>query len=147
MSNSTAIQQAAKGRRVKLTDRQEQALQNFIDSGFEDPKASFIAAGYDPKTVHSAIRALRDEIQEIAEMFLVSHSPKAVKTILDVMTSEEGVAQAGNKLDAAKTVLDRIGLGKKDKVEVNHNVSGGIFILPSKDPIDDLIEVEAEVLD
>jgi hypothetical protein len=52
------------------------------------------------------------------------------------MTNPNTVPQANVKLQAAQTILDRVGLGKKDRLEVDHNVSGGIFILPEKKTID-----------
>ena len=59
------------------------------------------------------------------------------------MKSDKPVPQANNKLQAAQTILDRAGVVKTDKVDINHNVSGGIFILPEKHTID--IEAEEEV--
>ena len=52
------------------------------------------------------------------------------------MKSDKPVPQANNKLQAAQTILDRAGVVKTDKVDINHNVSGGIFILPEKHTID-----------
>ena len=52
------------------------------------------------------------------------------------MKSNKPVPQANNKLQAAQTILDRAGVVKTDKLDVNHNVSGGIFILPEKHTID-----------
>jgi len=52
------------------------------------------------------------------------------------MNSNKPVPQANNKLAAAQTILDRAGVVKTDKLDVNHNVSGGIFILPEKQTID-----------
>ena len=52
------------------------------------------------------------------------------------MKSDKPVPQANNKLQAAQTILDRAGVVKTDKLDVNHNVSGGIFILPEKQTID-----------
>jgi hypothetical protein len=51
------------------------------------------------------------------------------------MTSDDSIPQANVKLQAAQTILDRVGLGKQDRMEVNHNVNGGIFILPEKETI------------
>ena len=48
------------------------------------------------------------------------------------MTSDKPMPNINAKLQAAQTLLDRVGVTKQDKVEVNHNVSGGIFILPEK---------------
>ena len=70
-----------------------------------------------------------------------SHDPHAAFKLLDVLNSDKPIPQASNKLQAAQTILDRVGLGKSDRLQVDHNVSGGIFILPEKDTI------EAEVVD
>ena len=41
-------------------------------------------------------------------------------------------ASGEERLQAAQTILDRVGLGKTERVDVNHNVQGGLFILPAK---------------
>ena len=43
--------------------------------------------------------------------------------------------QANVRLQAAQTILDRIGLGKTDRLDVNHTVQGGFFILPAKEEV------------
>jgi hypothetical protein len=64
------------------------------------------------------------------------------------MKSDKPIPQANNKLAAAQTILDRAGVVKTDKLDVNHNVSGGIFILPEKQTIDIKAEDgEYEVVD
>ena len=53
------------------------------------------------------------------------------------MDSKRPIVQANNKLAAAQTLLDRVGVSKVDKVDVNHNVNnGGIFLMPDKAPLD-----------
>ena len=52
------------------------------------------------------------------------------------MESKRPVIQANNKLAAATTLLDRVGVAKVDRVDVNHNVGGGIFLMPDKAPIE-----------
>jgi len=42
-------------------------------------------------------------------------------------------------MEAAKQILDRIGLVKKDQVDINMNLKHGIFILPGKDPVEESI--------
>ena len=144
-TNTTAINQAvaAAGNRKELTEKQEAFMQNFMDNGFTDAKQCAINAGYSPKMALSVVRSLKDEIMELAEMMMVEDAPRAVLTFREVMESNEGIPQASAKMDAAKTVLDRIGLGKKEKVDVNHNVSGGIFLIPAKQEIK---VVEGEVV-
>ena len=56
------------------------------------------------------------------------------------MTSDDAIPQVNTKLQAAQTILDRVGVSKKERLDINHNVNGGIFVLPEKKPI----EVEAE---
>ena len=52
------------------------------------------------------------------------------------MDSKRPIIQANNKLAAATTLLDRVGVSKVDRVDVNHNVqSGGIFLMPDKQPL------------
>jgi hypothetical protein len=51
------------------------------------------------------------------------------------MKSDKPVPQANNKLQAAQTILDRAGVVKTDKLDINHSVSGGIFILPEKQTV------------
>lgn len=121
----------ATGRKSPLTELQQKALANVVDNPL-DVKQAFLDAGYDTKSVHAAIRALKDEIIELAEMQLVTDAAAATHTIRKIMLAEEAIPMASQKLDASKTVLDRIGLGKKQEMDVNHNVSGGLFILPAK---------------
>jgi hypothetical protein len=52
------------------------------------------------------------------------------------MSTEHSVPQANIKVQAAQTILDRVGVTKKERLDVNHNVTGGIFILPEKQTID-----------
>jgi hypothetical protein len=52
------------------------------------------------------------------------------------MSTEHSVPQANIKVQAAQTILDRVGVTKKERLDVNHNVTGGIFILPEKQIVD-----------
>lgn len=126
------IQRLNNKRKKPLTEMQEQALRNFVANGYTDIRQALLDAGYSPNNLTVAARSLKSEMIELAEELLVSSAPRAAVTITGIMTSDEAVSQASNKLDAAKTVLDRIGLGKKDQLDVHHEVSGGIAILPPK---------------
>ena len=66
------------------------------------------------------------------------------------MESKRPIVQANNKLAAAQTLLDRVGVSKVDKVDINHNMnSGGIFLMPDKAPLDleETEDGEYEVMD
>ena len=46
------------------------------------------------------------------------------------------------KLQAAQTLLDRVGVAKRDKLDITHTSESGIFILPEKKPILEAEDVE-----
>ena len=48
------------------------------------------------------------------------------------MDSTQPIPQANVRIQAAQTILDRVGLGKKDTLDVNVNDTSGLFILPTK---------------
>ena len=61
---------------------------------------------------------------------LALNAPKAAFGIVDVLDDPSALG-ARNAIQAAREVLDRSGLVKKEQVEVTTN-SGGMFILPPK---------------
>ena len=42
------------------------------------------------------------------------------------------IPQANMRIQAAQTILDRVGLGKTDRLDVTVNTSGGLFVIPAK---------------
>ena len=49
---------------------------------------------------------------------------------------EDGMTPAANiRMEAAKQILDRVGIVKKEKIDINAKVAHGIFILPPKDEL------------
>jgi len=63
-------------------------------------------------------------------------APKAAFKLVEIMESNRPIVQANNKLSAAQTLLDRVGVSKIDKLDVNHNLNSGIFVMPDKAPLD-----------
>jgi len=122
----------------KLTEKQQSFLDNLIETK-GNLKLSAELAGYSGNH-YQIIKSLRQEIVDLASDVLAREAPTAAFKLVDVMQSETAIPQANVKLQAAQTILDRVGLGKQDRMEVNHNVGGGIFILPEKQVID----IEAE---
>jgi hypothetical protein len=112
-----------------FTAKQKKFLVLFAQNNFQDVKTCAQKAGY-KVDYWSVINGLKEDIREIAENILVSSAPQAALTLNLVMDSEKPVAGAQNKLVAAKEILDRVGIVKTEKIE--HNVSGGLFLLPAK---------------
>lgn len=122
----------------KLTEKQEKFLNNLVETK-GNLKLSAELAGYSGNH-YQIIKSLRQEIVDLASNVLAREAPSAAFKLVEVMQSDNAVPQANVKLQAAQTILDRVGLGKQDRMEVNHNVSGGIFILPEKQTIDIVAE-------
>jgi hypothetical protein len=117
-----------------LTEKQEKFLNSLIETK-GNLKLSAELAGYSGNH-YQVLKALKHEIVELASDVLAREAPSAAFKLIEVMTNPNTVPQANVKLQAAQTILDRVGLGRKDRLEVDHNVSGGIFILPEKKTID-----------
>ncbi len=117
----------------KLTEKQENFLEYLLETQGDIAKAAELA-GYSGNT-NQVIKSLKQEIVDLAQNILAKEAPKAAFKLVEVMTSDKPMPNINAKLQAAQTLLDRVGVTKQDKVEVNHNVSGGIFILPEKESI------------
>ena len=127
-----------------LTKKQQAFLDNLIITE-GNPKEAAELAGYSGN-YHQVIKALREEVIELASDVLARSAPEAAFKLVEIMNSDRPLPQVGNKLQAAQTILDRVGVAKKDRLDVTHKAAGGIFILPEKQPIEaeavEIIEAE-----
>ena len=122
----------------QLTTKQENFLNNLIETK-GDLKLSAELAGYSGNH-YQVIQSLKKEIVDLATNVLAREAPRAAFKLVEVMSSTDAIPQANIKLQAAQTILDRVGVSKTERIDVNHNVSGGIFILPEKETIDIVAE-------
>ena len=122
----------------QLTIKQENFLNNLIETK-GDLKLSAELAGYSGNH-YQVIQSLKKEIVDLATNVLAREAPRAAFKLVEVMSSTDAIPQANIKLQAAQTILDRVGVSKTERIDVNHNVSGGIFILPEKETIDIVAE-------
>ena len=118
----------------KLTEKQQLFLDNIIETK-GNLKLSAELAGYSGNH-YQVIRSLKEEIVDLASNVLAREAPSAAFKLVEVMSSNTALPQANVKLQAAQTILDRVGLGKQERMQIDHNVKGGIFILPEKQTID-----------
>ena len=120
-----------------LTDKQSAFLEALLGEARGNIRAAMDIAGYSKTTATSeVVGPLKEEITERAGMMLAMNAPKAAFGIIDVLDDPSALG-ARNAISAAREVLDRSGLVKKEQVEVSGN-AGGIFILPPKTANDDL---------
>jgi len=122
----------------KLTEKQENFLSNLIETK-GNLKLSAELAGYSGNH-YQVIQSLKNEIVDLASDVLAREAPTAAFKLIEVLQSDKPLPQANIKLQAAQTILDRVGIGKKERLDVNHNIGGGIFILPEKNTIDIIAE-------
>ena len=120
-----------------LTDKQSAFLEALLGEARGNIRAAMNIAGYSKTTATTeVVGPLREEITERAGMMLAINAPKAAFGIIDVLDDPSALG-ARNAISAAREVLDRSGLVKKEQVEVSGN-AGGIFILPPKTANDDV---------
>ena len=123
----------------ELTEKQQSFLNHLVDTKGDAKKAAELA-GYSSH-YHHVVKTLKSEILELTQEILANSAPKAAFKVVEIMESNKPVVQAANKLTAAQTLLDRVGVSKVDKIDINHSVnSGGIFLMPDKAPV--VIEAE-----
>ena len=125
----------------QLTEKQQKFLDCLIETN-GNPKEAAKLAGYSGNH-YQVVKSLKNEIIDLATDVLAHSAPEAAFKLVDIMQTDRPIPQVANKLQAAQTILDRVGVTKKERLEVNHNTSGGVFILPAKNIIDaEVVEVE-----
>lgn len=120
----------------KYTEKQEAFLDALMGEAKGDIREAMNLAGYS-KTTRTAevVNGLKEEILERATMMLALNAPKAAFGMVGVLDDPTALG-ARNQISAAKEILDRTGLVKKEQVEVTAT-GGGMFILPPKNSDDD----------
>jgi len=98
-----------------------------------NPREAARIAGYSDHSYPKVVRNLKKEITELAENHLSTHSAKAATRLTDLLDEDGTTPHSNIRLAAANSILDRVGLGKKDSLDVNMKAMHGIFILPAKD--------------
>jgi len=125
-------------RKKELTVKQQSFLDHLIDTGGNAKQAAELA-GYSGNH-YQVLKSLKNEVLELTTEVLAQSAPQAAFKLLDIMNSDETIPQASNKLQAAQTILDRVGIAKTERIDINHKGTGGIFIMPEKETV--IIEAE-----
>ena len=104
-------------------------------------------AGYKETSYYNVINNLKDEIVEVATKILAKSAPQASQKLVEILESDDPIPQVNAKLQAAQTLLDRVGVAKRDKIDVTHTSASGIFLLPEKKTLIDGEAEEIRILD
>jgi len=119
----------------QLNERQ----QKFLDVLFEEAGGDVVAAkklaGYADNTpTTSIVKGIKEEILEATQMYMARNAPKAAMAMVGGLydPTELGIR---DKMSAAKELLDRTGLVKTEKMQVE--ASGGVMLMPPKAVVED----------
>ena len=119
-----------------LTDTQEKFLDALFGEARGNLKKAGELAGYSEHSYPKVVRNLKQEIISRAENYLATHSAKAATKMVDMLDEDGTTPHASIRMEAAKQILVRIGIVRKDQIDINMKSLHGIFILPAKDDID-----------
>ena len=119
----------------ELNERQQKFLEVLFEDAGGDVVTAKKLAGYSDNTPTTAIvKGLKEEILEATQMYMARNAPKAAMAMTGALfdPTELGIR---DKMSAAKELLDRTGLIKTEKVQVE--AAGGVMLMPAKAPISD----------
>jgi hypothetical protein len=128
-----------------LTVSQEKFLDALFGEAQGNPRQAGELAGYSEHSYPKVLRNLKDEIVKRAENYLAIHSAKAATRMVNLLDEDGTTPHASIRMEAAKQILDRIGVVKKDQLDINMNLKHGIFILPAKDEPEESIVTQYRI--
>jgi phage terminase small subunit len=114
----------------ELTERQQKFLDVLMDEAGGNITLAKKLAGYSPNTPNREITSsLKEEIIDITHNYLARNVPQAAIAMVSALhdPTELGIR---DKMAAAKELLDRTGLVKTEKMQVE--AKGGVMLMPAK---------------
>jgi len=119
----------------QLNERQQKFLEVLFEEAGGDMVLAKKMAGYSETSSTSAIvRGLKEEILEATQMYMARNAPKAAMAMTGALydPTELGIR---DKMSAAKELLDRVGLVKTEKMQVE--ATGSVMLMPPKAVVED----------
>ena len=120
----------------QLTERQQKFLSVLFDEAGGDVATAKKLAGYSDATrIEEVVNSsMKEEILESTQNFMARKAPKAAIAMVSGLfdPTELGIR---DKMTAAKELLDRTGLVKTEKVQVE--AKGGVMLMPPKNTEED----------
>lgn len=113
-----------------LTEQQQKFLAVLFDEAGGDVLTAKKLAGYSDQTPTTQIvNSLKEEILDATQLYLSRNAPKAAMAMVGALydPTELGIR---DKMSAAKELLDRTGLVKTEKLQVE--AKGGVMLMPPK---------------
>ena len=119
----------------ELTEQHKRFLEVLFSDANGNINAAMRMAGFsEGYSRRSLTNYLKEEIIEATQLYIAMAAPKAAVAMINAIDdpTELGLKE---KMSAAKDLLDRAGLVKTEKVQVES--TGGIMVLPAKEREED----------
>ena len=114
----------------QLTEKQQKFMQVLFDGAAGDVVMAKKLAGYaEGSSTTEIVNGLKEEIMEATQTYMARNAPRAAVALAGglIDPTELGIR---DKMSAAKELLDRTGLIKTEKIQVES--SGGVMLMPPK---------------
>ena len=118
-----------------LTEKQKKLLEVLFDEAGGDIVTAKKLAGYSDATSSTEVsNSLKEEILDATSTYMARNAPKAAMAMVGALydPTELGIR---DKMSAAKELLDRTGLVKTEKMQVE--AKGGVMLMPPKQTEED----------
>jgi hypothetical protein len=119
----------------QLTEKQQKLLDVLFDEAGGDIVQAKKLAGYaDTSSTAEIVKGIKEEILDATQMYMARNAPRAAIAMVGGLLdpTELGIR---DKMSAAKELLDRTGLVKTEKMQVE--ASGGVMLMPPKAIVED----------
>ena len=119
----------------QYTENQLKFLEVLFDEANGDVATAKKLAGYaEGSSTTNIVKSLKEEILEATQMWMARNAPKAAMSMTGALLepTELGIKE---KMTAAKEILDRVGLVKTEKMQVE--ATGGVMLMPPKAPTEE----------
>jgi len=115
----------------ELTEQHKKFLEVLFDEAKGNINQARRLAGFsEGYSSRQLTNYLKEEIIEATQLYIAMNAPRAALAMVDGILdpTELGIKE---KMSAAKDLLDRAGLAKTDKIQVE--ATNGVMILPAKE--------------
>lgn len=114
-----------------LTEKQQAFIDALLGPAEGNIAEARRLAGYHPSQDVLSSKKVQDEILDRTRTYLAHNAPRAAFRMTGVL---DNPTELGNDklLEAAKQILDRVGIAKKEQVDIANTTPNAILILPAK---------------
>ena len=121
----------SKKKKRELNERQKTFIDSLVTNGGNISSALQQAGEAESSRTH-LMNSLSEEIIDRAQSVLAVNSVRAATNLVNAMDDDGSIPRSDVRLKAAESVLNRVGVGRRDTVEHNVTALHGVVLLPSK---------------